>query len=393
MTAIDNTLKTITLSSTRTLGTVIGTSATARTITIGGAWSGMSGTTTFPFSIATWSSVTNAAGDRVRINVCGSFSVTTSCTFAGTGIVIEGYSTTAGDKGLATIDYTGVSDTFTFRIGTGGGVMEARSLWCKNNTTAASPASAAGMVVGELSGVGFSVVSGCRFSDCGSHGLLVSSGTSVNSVVVKDCEFYDCYNGNGANGSCLRIQGDVHASVRGCIFHDNGSSVLSCIDVTTGHVSVEECVFDSNVVGFDDSNAISPKHCIFYNNTTAFKITPGSSRFGVYAIGCIFENNTTAISRGNTTADRQPIFEQCVFYNNSTKLDSNATGRVFLVNCIDATRSTMVDPANGDFRTKESNLRNAIDSSLLQSSSSYTAFTTRCCDIGIGPSNPYYNGQ
>lgn len=394
VTAIDNSAKTITLSTTRTLGTAPTTSATARTITIGGAWSGMSGSTTFPFSINTWSSVTNSSGDRVRINVCGSYTTNvTPSVFTVTGLVVEGYTTSPGDSGFATMDYNGSSDIYTFRMGGGGGVNEIRSIWFKNNTTAVSPASAAGFLATEASGVGCLIISRCRFSDCAYAGIICSSSTSVNSVFIKDCEFFDCCNGSGASGACIRFQGDTHAIVSNCLFHDNASSVVSCIDASTGHVAVIECVFDSNVNGFDDANSISPRNCVFYNNTTAFKITSGTSRWGVHAIGCIFENNTTAISRGNTTADRQPVFEQCAFYNNTTKLDSNATGRVFLVNCVDASTSTMVDPANGDFRTRSTALRNAIGRSLLQSSSYYTASTSRRADIGIGPSNPFYRGQ
>lgn len=393
VTAIDDAAKTITLSATRTLGSAPSTSATARTITIGGAWTGMSGATTFPFSIATWSSVTNASEDRVRINLCGAFEVTTTATSTAKGIVFEGYSATAGDGGFATIDYTGSgTGSPTLQVGGGGGFIELRSLWIKNNTTGISPAAAHGLTISTSSGVGSCVVKKCRFSDIANTGVNVSSSTSVNFASFDGCEFFDCCN-SGANGQAIFFNGDTHGIVSNCIFHDMGSTVITCINTVNGHVSVSDCVFDSNQIAFDDSTPISPRNCVFYNNGTAFKVTSGSSLFGIHAIGCIFENNTTAISRGNTNADRQPMFEQCVFYNNTTKLDSNATGRVVLVNCIDATRSTMVDPANGDFRTKETNLRGAINGTLLQSSGSYSKTTTRRTDIGIGPSNPHYNGQ
>lgn len=397
VTAIDNTAKTIALSSTRTLGGVPSTSTTARTITIGGAWSGMSGTTTFPFSIATWSSVTNAAGDRVRINVCGSFSVTTNINFTGTAIVIEGYATVVADEGHSDITYTGSSNVAAFQVGGGGGVVELRCIEFSNTSSNAAPTpSTSGLTVTTASGVGMAIIKKCRFSDCVGPGLTILGSASVNKVSVVNCEFMDCVTQTVASNfmGVISTLTDAHVAMIGCLFHHNdGVNVASCLDMSGGPVSVLECVFASNSVAFDDANSISPINCVFYSNTTAMKLSPASSRFGVHAIGCIFENNTTAISRGNTTADRQPTFEKCAFYNNTTKLDSNATGRVFLVNCLDASTSTMVDPANGDFRTKESNLRNAIDGSLLQSSGSYTTFTTRRRDIGIGPSNPYYNGQ
>ena len=288
------------------------------------------------------------------------------------------------------MDYNGAADIYTWRIGSGGGVVEVRDVWFHNNSTAAAPTSAFGLVVSDSSGVGFCIVSRCRFSDCASGGLLASGGTSVSTLVVKDCEFFDCFNNGSSTGACLKVQSDIHATVERSIFHDNGSGVVTCIDVNTGHCAVRECVFESNTVGISDTVAVSPRNCVFYNNTTALSITPGSSRFGVHAYGCVFENNATAVSRGNTTADKQPIFDNCVFYNNTTKYDSNATGRVFEVNCTDASRSCMVDPANGDFRLRESSLRGSINASLLQSSSYYTKFTTVRRSPGIEPSNPFY---
>lgn len=395
VTTIDNIAKTITLSSTRTLGTTPSTSATARTITIGGAWAGMSGATTFPFSISTWSSVTNANGDRIRINICGSYSVTSQISHTCPGIRVEGYSDTAGDNGLATLDYTGSSSVSTMSLAAGaGGTYEIRSLWFKNNSTAAVLSVSAGLYTTGDAGIGSFIVENCRFSDCVLYGLFFNSSTSVYTASVVGCEFFDCCNNAlSTTGNCLRISGTNSAEIEDCIFHDNGANVVSCVSRSGSLCSLSGCIFDSNTVAIDDSNSWSPKNCVFYGNTTAFKTTPGNSRFGVHARGCIFENNTTAISRSNTTADKQAVFEQCAFYNNTTKLDSNATGRTFLVDCIDATTSTMIDPANGDFRTRSTLLRNRIDRSLLQSSGSYTKTTSRRGDIGIGLSNPFYRGQ
>lgn len=396
VTAVDNTAKTITLSSSRVVGTAPSTSATGRTITIGGAWTGMSGATTFPFSITTWHSLKDTS-TRARINLCGSFSATSTLSHNSNSVPLRGYSTTPGDGGLATIAYTGSANTDTLQLATAAYVYEFDSLWLKNQTTfSGATFSSAAIRETATSDQAFIVCRNCRFSDTQGPAIVVGSGTYDPCVVLIGCEFFDCGKGSGLTasyGQCIYVATETKLICEQCLFHDNQSSYGGGAVLSSGFAHFNECVFDNNRIAIRKATEqFTATRCVFFGNTTAISGDNGPESYMNVISDSVFEGNTTCFVKDSHTTGRDMLLRNCRYYNNTTKLGTNA-GTPIEIAGDDLTQSPFVDAANGDFRTRLTPLRNAINGTLLQSSSYYSKSTRFRRDIGIGASNPYQIGQ
>lgn len=104
VTARDTT--TITVSLTAKSGTAPVDGTGNRTLKIGGAWAGMSGSVAFPFGFVQ-STMVNASSDPNKVWIKGgtTYNITAAMTHANVGPTwFEGYTTTEGDEGCFTVD-------------------------------------------------------------------------------------------------------------------------------------------------------------------------------------------------------------------------------------------------------------------------------------------------
>lgn len=185
---------------------------------------------------------TIAAGDQVYIKSDGLYQEALSDPVVGTvaaPIHIDGYTTTPGDGGLATID------------GNGGALVSGMDY------------------VGTVAAL--HVYSHLRFTDFSSHGF---NGLSVSDLIFRYCEF----DNNGGTG--LSAKDEV--AILGCHFHDNADTgaYMNGSGVAVG------CLFRNNLngLGIDGPGSNYVHNCV----------AAGNSNLGIQVNGTlsIVTNNT-----------------------------------------------------------------------------------------------------
>lgn len=272
------TATTITVSLTFKSGTVPVTSATTRTIKVGGAWKGPNGAVIFPFNFL--ASTTRGTNDFIpRVNFkTGTYGVTASLTANQTFMTYQGYTNTPGDYcpgGRPVFDFTGSS-------------MAAAAL----NST----------------------VVGCLFADM----IFQNNGNLVNLFLMS------------SNSIALRILAKTTAQT--AINLGGGSTAIECeaydynrntnagipgIEVGTGSVAIR-CIAHDSSVGIGGGT------------TWGYRVSNG------VCIGCIAYGNQSIGFLCNTT-NFIPRFIGCDAYNNGThgfSLDTASnTNQAYLENC------------------------------------------------------------
>jgi len=195
---------------------------------------------------------TVAAGDKVWVKADGNYAELATIDTVGTTtapIVFEGYTTTTGDGGRATITGSStrancVADSiaantniyyvfknFRFTAATGIGfstdcnVLVFKNCKFDNN---GSHGLSCRLVSGEL----------CEFSSNGGSGVLGNSGSQGGSLFIG-CKFYS----NGATGLSA---GSFSSVLFGCIFFSNATDNLWAFGGTNSVCAVINCVFDGD---------------------------------------------------------------------------------------------------------------------------------------------------
>lgn len=384
VTAVDNTAKTITLSSTRSAGTAPTTSTGSRTITIGGAWAGMSGSTTFPVSSTTsFASLAEDSSKTVRINYIGDFSVTSTITATTADIVHSGCGGTPGDGVLSKWQYDGSGDVAVFSATGSTARITLESIWLRNQSGAGTASTQRGVLFAPTTGS--LQMSRCRVSDCSAHAVYVGAFTAI----LQGCEIYNCNTAVGStNGMITGTTGSILKLDR-CMIHDANNQSTGAIN-STGTLMVSNSVFDEgnstlSIAIKHTTGACAIDNCVFHDWGTAIDSTTAAQS----SSGCVFSDIITEAIK--VPSNVRHYSRQNAFFNCAAKM--SGSGRLVESGSVALTRTPFVDATNGDFRTKETNLRGAIDGSLLQSSSYYSKTTSFRRDIGIGPSNPHYNGK
>ena len=126
----------IVLSTSAKAGTAPTSSATGRSIKVGGAWKGPNATSGFPFSLATLGSATNSSTDRTRVNLKNdaTYSVTSSISSGNlANVTIQGYSSSVNDGGKAVID--GSTNAIVVFNVSGGNLVVLADLEIKSSAT------------------------------------------------------------------------------------------------------------------------------------------------------------------------------------------------------------------------------------------------------------------
>ncbi len=360
---------TITVSKTAKGGTLPATAASGISINVGGAWRGPTGSTIFPFNFVNGSMLNNTSTDSVRVNFKNdqTYNVTAPCTHTLIGPAYwQGYTTTFGDLGKATLD-GGTSGASYILISTSGSGVDRNYL--------------VDFIIQNNGATG--VQNGCQWGGSSrSYTLRCVArnirGSGFAADYLYECEAYACNQSNTAALGAFR----TNVAVR-CIAHGNpgsnsdgfytqsapGFNLINCISAGNGRHGF----FEQNVTGGNQLIG-----CDAYNNggdgynhvTSGIMSTLINSNFisnGGYGI-----NIQSGNSRGQMT--------NCGLYNNTSGPTNNAQ---FIEKTGTVTYSGVpyVDAPNGDFRLSAAAAKGTGRGAFTQIAPGYGG-TTSYPDIG-----------
>lgn len=224
----------IVLSSTKIAGTAPTSSATARSIRVGGAFKGPTGAEGWPIRV-NFGAATDTAGHNVRINFknTAAYAITAAINGSPSGglndrTIFQGYASTPGDEGKATID--GGTNNITLMQSTTGIFIDFQF---SNNGTS-----------GSQTGVSPSTPS--YFYRCAFRHFRGQACVGANAFV--ECEFEDWNQSNTASSPAISYINITF--VYRCYFHD-ATAGANCIAITASNVSwtppflINECIFDN----------------------------------------------------------------------------------------------------------------------------------------------------
>ncbi len=374
----------ITYSATAKSGTEPSTGATFKA-QVGGAWKGPNAAVAHPFGFIT-NTLTDAAGDPPRVNFKSgtNYAITAVMTHSNTGpIVFQGYTTTVGDGGRATIDggTSGVSyQLLTTGTGSSRSALEVRDMIFQNN-------GATGAAHGVYIPDGGFLFIRCVFNSVRGVGWF-SDGNNGFGNQVMECEAYACNQSNTGNYGGFRT--DTFDTFLRCISHDNtGSNSHGFVLASTS--TCESCIADTNGShGFRTVSGTKTvyRNCDAYNNTGAGFYTDTGLPITIILESCnAIKNGTWGVFNDSGTA-KMYFLSNCGFGAGTMANTSGATSFIAADSVVNENAVTYasntapwVDPANGDFRINLATAINAGRGSFTQTAASY-AGTIGYPDIG-----------
>lgn len=374
VTAVSST--TITVSTSQKSGTAPTTAGTGISINVGGAWAGPSGAVNFPFNFA--SGTMSSTSDVVRVNLKNdqTYNITATLDHQQIGpTFFQGYSSTFGDGGRATIDGGTTGASYILLTNANGSGVDRNwivDLIFQNNGATGS-ASGVQWGGGTRSGQVRVVV----------HDVRGSGFNGADQSI--ECEAYACNKSNTADIGAFLMSSNA-VLVR-CVAHDNTGSNNDGFYTQGGGILMLNCVSDTNGRhGFFEQNITGANRligCDLYNNgTDGYRhITSGCA---AYLSNCNFISNAgygINVSTGTQTG----VIHNCGYYNNTLGAKNNV-GRMFESGAVTYTGVPYVDAANGDFRLNNTANQGALArgtgrGNFTQTSASY-AGTVSYPDIG-----------
>lgn len=364
----------ITVSATAYSGTIPTTGSTFKA-KCGGTWKGPNTVASFPFGYIT-ASLKNASSYVPRVNFKSGTTYTIRSTMNSNKpgpIIFQGYTTTVGDGGKATIVADYVSPFTTYVL------LETSS---GNNCDYIDFIFTVGLDSGTSNGINASDVL-LRFirvviSLSGGNGFY---SNAIGTIYIE-CEAYSNNQGSGANTGGFR--NDQAAIYIRCISHNNINT--SAGFYMAAQATYVNCIADTNTnsgwYSATYSIAVSLCNCTSYGNTGSGLY---SSADGVYYIeNSIFETNSAyGINVANT--DTRIIVVNCGFYSNTSGQTNG--GNIQATGTITFTASSMTDPANGNFKLNSTvsagaAARGAGRGNFTQNAGSYSSTTIGYPDVG-----------
>lgn len=330
----------ITLSTTAKSGTAPTSSATARTIKVGGAWKGPNAAEAFPFGFIT-AALANSGGNQPRVNLKNDaqYNVSSSVAHSLAGpVTFQGYTSSFGDLGKFTVDGSTNAIVLLNLTGTQNHLIDC--IGQNNGSTGVND----GIVVGGGRSLALRVVA----NNIRGNGLK-GGGAAVAKAI--ECETFACNSSNTSGNAgiasfeCIR-----------CSSHDSaGSNTSGFVNCTT----LEDCISDSNglngiriTTGFP---LIQIRSCDFYNNAGSGILLSNGSGLVVVDNSNFIKNGAYGIDVAQSSID--VLMQNCGFgagtqANTSGQKNTVAStvviesGTVSYANDV----TPWVDPANGDFR-------------------------------------------
>lgn len=378
---------TITISTTQRFGTAPTDGTNNRTVRIGGAWRGPNGTDGFPLNTAqALLPVAGVPGVRINLKNDQTYSVTAAITVNQSTLgtfAIQGYSTTYGDGGRATID--GGTSGASYTLVTFGGTRvycQVDSIIFQNN---GATGSATLVNVPNGGFAGSLLFRRCVFANSRGHGVV--------GFRFIECEAYNNNLSGTANlyGFMTTVGGCTFVR---CISHDNnGASGGGFGSSNGGPLNLINCISESNAGHgvFMDTNDHTMNFfgCDFYNNGGSGILAPNALRGPSIVESCNFvKNGGYAFSNAGNTAIQQVALWNCGFGSGT---QANAAGK--FLGTIDSVNEVTyasgvtpwADPVNGDFRITLAAAKAAGRGAWLQTAASYGG-TISYPDIGAAQS-------
>ena len=380
ITAVDDTLDTITVSLTIKSGIPPTTAATGRSIRVGGAWYGpwYSGATVdnLPFNFAN-ALLTNTSQHTVRVNLKGDHTYgMTNVSHASNGpIVFQGWTNTVGDGGRALLAGSAVGGGHTMFTLTAANCSFSDLEFATNGTT------------GNFDLVSVATGGECEFYRCVFSQARGSGLASSAIIIVTECEAFACNANNSSANAGFEISGSA-GLLRRCIAHSNtgnstpgfaiggGAMMLYCIGATNGRDgALVSSVTQPSFIG-----------CDFYNNASNGINFTASSAMSANVESCSFIGNGAFGINSSGSLLRNGRILNCGFGSGTA---ANAGGTILTGTGFDeigtvtyaANATPWSDPATGDFRISLAASKNTGRGLFLQTASGLSG-TVSYPDIG-----------
>ena len=328
---------TITVSLSAKSGTAPANGTLDTTIKVGGAWAGPSGSEAFPIDFVNTQSCVNTSGDLGRVNMKNdqTYSITARMAILSNWFRIQGYTTSYGDFGRATID---------------GGTTGASYILLDKSSSQLNPI-AVDLIFKDNGATGnASGTEDCHYIRCVVRGMRGNGLLATFGAV--ECEAYNCNLSNTTNKGGFA----VGTLALRCISHGHTGSNSSGF-LTSGNTSLIDCIaYDNGGIGFRLNNANvlhSAIRCDAYNNTgDGFQLW-GNSYGLFYLESCnAVSNGGYGVSRLGSRHFGEAV--NCGFGAGTAANTSGQTGDLDAVAIIGSVTyaddvTPWNDPANGDF--------------------------------------------
>ena len=366
---------TITTSLTAQAGTPPTSGATGRTLKVGGAWLGPNGASGFPLSaFSDFGDCIDASGNRARVYMKkdATYSISAVIILAGNQWAVEGYETTPGDGGLATID--GSTNAIALLTISSSNVILENLIF----SSAAASGSSAGVTLGGSRNLAKRVrVSGTR-----------GAGISITGTwKLQSCEVWGCNTANTSNIGGFNNTGTVE--MENCDAHVNTGSNVDGI-YNTGTISLDNCISDSNGRhGINSTaNTFTMRGGGCYGNTQHGILLSGNSLCASLTDVILSDNGTTSSHYPLNVTGTAPFVQttNCAIFSNGngatviTFTNPNGGKEVGTIVC---TTQPFSDPANGDFTAGTDEVKGMGYGSYLQDATKYSSTTVGYPDVGI----------
>jgi hypothetical protein len=373
---------TITVSLSAKAGTAPTNGTNDRTLKIGGAWAGPSGSESFPFkSSFDFSLMTNSSSDKPRINLKNNQTYSVSANinpFCGSGYgIVQGYGTGYGDGVKATI--TGGTTGASFVVMTCVTLVQLIDLVFDGNGATGNA---------DLS----------NFDDSGGRVIVVrcvftnarGSGCKGGRQVIE-CEAYACNQSNTSGRAGFDgPNNSIYSNFTRCISHDNTGSNNRGFYVTNSGAVFDRCIADSNgEAGFFVTNAVSSRltSCDAYNNGGSGVVFSGGNNVAVIENSNFIKNGAWGIalpakSAAILMANR---FGSGTQANTSGTVQNDDNAQIIDHANYAANVTPWTDPDNGDFRINLAAAKGAGRGAFLQTAAGYSG-TVAYPDIGAAQS-------
>jgi hypothetical protein len=314
VTAIDNTApgKSITVSTTARCGTPPTSGTGTRTIRVGGAWAGPNGSSGFPFSFLTGAAV-DASSNFPRANIRSGtdYTITAGITRNVAGpVVFQGYTTTPGDGGKATIRNTHTSSITMILLSSAGVLTRLADLILDGGGAA---------LTGANSGVSVAAAR-CSLSritvrNQNGYGFRLQNNAAYPGILVTECEVHTL----GVNGYGYWAEGIGLTVFNRCIAHGVAFGY-----VLSGSGMATRCIADRcTSIGYDLTGDVAIlQHCEAHNTQGTghgFRSSVGSTNRSHF-----LENCNAVLNAGNglhvtgaSAASCIILVRNCGHYGNS----------------------------------------------------------------------------
>jgi len=219
---------TVTVSLTAKSGTAPADGTGTLTMKVGGAWAGMSGSTSFPFGFVQ-ATMVNTSSDATKVWIKGSYNITAAMTHANVGPVwFEGYTTTTGDEGCFTVDGGTSGASYILLTYSANVCGLANFIFSNNGATGASD--------------GISITgNSCTFRNGTIFNMRRCGMRATGNIKVCELEAYNCNTSNTAGFGNLQFA-TAGSSIERVVSHSSQSGVNCTGIVLDTSLNLIDCI-------------------------------------------------------------------------------------------------------------------------------------------------------